>query len=181
VPCACAVDEALGLAIALRCAVHVQAAVWEAAARTPEYGMQRGRLRISVPEEEEQVRVRLRLRLRLGSGSGSGLGLKFGLGNPNPKPKPNPSPKPKPKQQLDARVRLEGQLRRTPPPPRLPWEYASLEARHALQPYLPPLATLRATPCNPICHALQPYVPRPATLDAVGVREPRGSAEELLP
>ena len=57
VPCACAVDEALGLAIALRCAVHVEAAVWEAAARTPKYGMQRGRLRISVPEEEEQVRA----------------------------------------------------------------------------------------------------------------------------
>ena len=84
VPCECAVDEALGLAMALRCAVHVEAAVWEAAARTPKYAMQRGRLRISVPEEEEE-------------------------------------------EQGDARVRLEGRLRRTPPPPRLPWEYESLE------------------------------------------------------
>tara|TARA_B100000780_G_scaffold154040_1_gene107712 strand:+ start:212 stop:706 length:495 start_codon:yes stop_codon:yes gene_type:complete len=62
VPCSCAVDEALGLAIALRCDVHVEAGVWESAKRTPRYTLQRDRLRIYLPEQNEgdsDVRVRL--------------------------------------------------------------------------------------------------------------------------
>ena len=61
-PCSCAVDEALGLAIALRCDVHVEAGVWESAKRTPRYTLQRDRLRIYLPEQNEgdsDVRVRL--------------------------------------------------------------------------------------------------------------------------
>lgn len=82
VPCPCAVDEALGLAMALQCAVHVEAGVWEAAARAPRYTMQRDRLRIFLSEEEE----------------------------------------------VDARLQLEGRLRRRTPPPRLPWEFESVDA-----------------------------------------------------
>ena len=63
VPCSCAVDEALGLAIALRCDVHVEAGVWESAKRTPRYTLQRDRLRIYLPEQNEgdsdDVRVQL--------------------------------------------------------------------------------------------------------------------------
>ena len=53
VPCGCTVDEALGLAIALRCEVQVESAVWEAAARAPRYTLQRDMLRISLPEQDD--------------------------------------------------------------------------------------------------------------------------------
>ena len=59
-------SQALGLAMALRCAVHVERGVWEAAARTPRYSLQRGLLRISLPEQskaESDVRVELDRRL----------------------------------------------------------------------------------------------------------------------
>ena len=64
-PCGCAADEALGLAVALRQPVEVEASVWEAAARPPKYSTQRGRLRICV-EDADDGRARLARRLARG-------------------------------------------------------------------------------------------------------------------
>ena len=49
--CACTTDEALGLAIALGCPVHVELAVWEIAAQQARYTLQRGKMRLDVERE----------------------------------------------------------------------------------------------------------------------------------
>ena len=46
--CECTTDEALGLAIALRCEVLVEAEVWQAARTAPKYNTQRGKMRLEV-------------------------------------------------------------------------------------------------------------------------------------
>ena len=46
--CECTTDEALGLAIALRCEVLVEAEVWQAAKTAPKYNTQRGKMRLEV-------------------------------------------------------------------------------------------------------------------------------------
>ena len=46
--CECTTDEALGLAIALRCEVLVEKEVWQAARTVPKYNTQRGKMRLEV-------------------------------------------------------------------------------------------------------------------------------------
>lgn len=63
VPCDSLTDEAIGLAVALGCAVHVEARVWQACRRQPRYGMLRQSLRLFVDEDgggdEPDARARL--------------------------------------------------------------------------------------------------------------------------
>ena len=57
IPCACAVDEALGLALALGLtSVDVEESVWENGAREPKYAMLRSQMRICIPEEDEAAK-----------------------------------------------------------------------------------------------------------------------------
>ena len=54
--CECAVDEALGLALAATAGqVHVERLVWEAAATRPHYSEQRGKMRMEVVRHREAV------------------------------------------------------------------------------------------------------------------------------
>ena len=46
--CECTTDEALGLALALRCEVLVETEVWQAARTAPKYNTQRGKMRLEV-------------------------------------------------------------------------------------------------------------------------------------
>ena len=73
--CECTTDEALGLAIALRCEVLVEAEVWQAARTAPKYNTQRGKMRLEVwprmPGDARRGRSRRRLPRRGARGGGA--------------------------------------------------------------------------------------------------------------
>ncbi len=68
--CECTTDEALGLALALGCEVLVERRVWEAAAQTASYSLQRGKMRLEL-RGSAQLDAEDALFESLAAGSGS--------------------------------------------------------------------------------------------------------------